>query len=152
MSTTKQTQANTQAMSATESQQVKALEMRVWQLEQLCRQLAAQPPVAEDKPVKKAKKAKTDGPKLNKDGSERKKRAPSGYLMWSNENRADVRAELEAEVSPSKVAPAQVVSALAARWNAMPDEEKQVWKDEAKEMQIPVVEGDGSELEMDDSD
>jgi hypothetical protein len=137
MSTTKQTQANTQAMSATESQQVQALTARVEELEQLVRRLASPQlplaalgaPFVPAQPAEKAKKAKTDGPKLNKDGSERKKRRTSGWELFCASERPGVRSQLEA--AGEKVKATEVTKELGAIWGKLGDEGKEVWNAQA---------------------
>ena len=122
-------------MSTSEIQQ---LETRVLMLEHFIRtQLAgAQPVLAQ--PAKKTKKAKTEGPTLNKDGTPRKKRTTSGYQVFSNTLRVEVRTELEKNGSV-KVKPSEVVSELAQRWKALSTERQQLWKDEAAEADAALV-------------
>lgn len=155
MSLTKQTtkQTHKQTMSSTQIQQ---LEARIVMLEQLVRaQLVAAAPMVVDKSTKKAKKAKSDGPTLNKDGSERKKRITSGYQVYSNSLRVQVRTELEKDGSV-KVKPSEVVSELARRWKAMSADEQQIWKDEAVEVDAalvaaPAPSDEGSDVELEDN-
>ena len=65
--------------------------------------------------------------------SDKPKRGPTGYLVFSKEMRADVRAELESELAEDeKLKPQQVVTALAARWKLLSDEEKEEWNSKAK--------------------
>lgn len=68
-----------------------------------------------------------------KTASDKPKRGPTGYLVFSKEMRADVRAELESELAEDeKLKPQQVVTALAARWKLLSDEEKEEWNSKAK--------------------
>ena len=147
-------------MSSTEIQQ---LSERIAQLEQLvlARLGGAQPVVAEagraqpvvaEEPVKKSKKAKREGPTLNKDGTPRKKRTTSGYQVFSNAKRAEVRTVLEQD-GTVKVKPSEVVKELARLWKAMGTEEQEVWKEEARELETseePSEEGEDSEDEDED--
>ena len=65
--------------------------------------------------------------------SDKPKRGPTGYLVFSKEMRADVRAELESQLAEDeKLKPQQVVTALAARWKLLSDEEKEEWNSKAK--------------------
>ena len=71
---------------------------------------------------------------LKKDGTPRKKRAPCGYMLFSNEKRAEVREELVAEADGEKVPPGAVVKKLAELWNALGDEDKEPYNTRAKEI------------------
>lgn len=65
--------------------------------------------------------------------SDKPKRGPTGYLVFSKEMRADVKAQLESELGEDeKLKPQQVVTALAARWKQLSDEEKEEWNSKAK--------------------
>ena len=116
----------------------KALQARVEELEKLTLSLTEKIQELEAKPVAKIeasadKKAKATG--LKKDGTPRKKRAPCGYMLFSNEKRAEVREELLAEADGEKVPPGAVVKKLAELWNAMDDDEKQYYNTWALEIE-----------------
>jgi len=82
-------------------------------------------PKAEKK--SKGKKASADKPK--------KKRGTNGYLQFSQEHRAEVRAELESKLEEgAKLPPQDVVTELGARWKAASAEEQTIWNDKAKEI------------------
>jgi hypothetical protein len=115
----------------------KALQMRVEELEKLTLALTEKIQELETKPVAKIeasadKKVKVTG--LKKDGTPRKKRAPCGYMLFSNEKRSEVREELLTEADGEKVPPGAVVKKLAEMWNALGDEEKEPYNTRAKEM------------------
>ena len=115
----------------------KALQMRIEELEKLTISLTEKIQELEAKPVAKIeasadKKVKATG--LKKDGTPRKQRAPCGYMLFSNEKRAEVREELLAEADGEKVPPGAVVKKLAEMWNALEDEEKEPYNTRAKEM------------------
>ena len=115
----------------------KALQLRVEELEKLTVSLTEKIQELEAKPVAKIeasadKKVKATG--LKKDGTPRKKRAPCGYMLFSNEKRSEVREELLAEADGEKVPPGAVVKKLAEMWNALGDEEKEPYNTRAKEM------------------
>ena len=76
-------------------------------------------------PVPKAKKIM----RTKKGGDEPKpKRALTGYLLFSADERPQVRAELEAALQgDAKVAPQAVVKELGARWKALEEEERVTW-------------------------
>ena len=115
----------------------KALQARVEELVKLTLSLTEKIQELETKSVTRIeasadKKVKATG--LKKDGTPRKKRAPCGYMIFSNEKRAEVREELLEEAEGEKVPPGAVVKKLAELWNAMNDEEKEPYNTQAKEM------------------
>ena len=61
------------------------------------------------------------------------KRGPTGYLMFSSENRQVVKEELMAQLDDgAKLSPQAVVKELAARWKALGTDEQAKYKDKAK--------------------
>jgi hypothetical protein len=114
----------------------KALQMRVDELEKLVISLNEKITAIETKPVKKAviEVNKKESKGIKKDGTPRKKRAPCGYMIFSNEKRAEVRDQLISEADGEKVPPGAVVKKLAELWNALGDEEKAPYNTRAKEM------------------
>lgn len=61
------------------------------------------------------------------------KRGPTGYLLYTKELRPEVKAEMEADLADGqKLKPQDVVTALAARWKALDDDEKATWNAKAK--------------------
>ena len=75
---------------------------------------------------KKLKKSKGDKPKT--------KRGMSGYNLHNKIERPSVKAELEksAEESDETFKPTDVMTALAARWKALSDDERSNWNEKAK--------------------
>ena len=73
--------------------------------------------------------------KLAKGKSEDKpKRAKTGYLIFADFVRENVRAEMEASlVAGDKLKPQDVVRAIAAKWKTLAPEEKEAWSAAAKE-------------------
>jgi hypothetical protein len=112
----------------------KALQMRVDELEKLVTSLNEKLAIIEAKPVKAVKEPKESTKGLKKDGTPRKKRSPCGYMLFSNEKRAEVREELIEEADGEKVPPGTVVKKLAELWNALEEEEKEPYNNRAKEM------------------
>ena len=112
----------------------KALQMRVDELEKLVLSLNEKIESLEAAPKKEVEVVapKKESKGLKKDGTPRKKRAPCGYMMFSNENRSDVREELLAEAGDEKVPPGAVVKRLAEMWNALDDDEKEPYNTMAK--------------------
>ena len=82
--------------------------------------------VVDDKKVKKEKKEK----KEKKQVDPNKPKKTSGYLIYSNYVRAEVKEQLIAGGGEGK--PKEVVQAIAAKWKQLADEEKAVWNEKAK--------------------
>ena len=83
----------------------------------------------EPKKAKESKKAKATDTKQDSD-EPKKKRLPTGYLVFSNAKRQEVKASLEmAEESNN---PKDVTRELARRWKALTDEEREEWNAKAK--------------------
>lgn len=61
-------------------------------------------------------------------------RGPTAYFLFSDENRASAKAELEAQPDGKKGV-AQVAKLIGQRWAALSDEEKQKYKERAQKMQ-----------------
>ena len=72
----------------------------------------------------KVKECKTD--------KKAKKQTPTPYFLFSEEQRAVCKAELEAEGSKAGVA--QVAKLVGKKWGALSDEEKQQFKDRAQQL------------------
>ena len=103
---------------------VEALNNRVAELEKM-NGVVAQPP-EEKKGGKKEKKEK----KEKKPVDPNKPKKTSGYLIYSNSVRAEVKDQLIADGGEGK--PKEVVQAIAAKWKELTDEEKAVWNEKAK--------------------
>ena len=121
--TTKATNStNTMAMTIEQlTKMVEALNKRVEELEKLNGVVAQ--PVEEKKGGKKGKKEK-------KPVDPNKPKKTSGYLIYSNSVRAEVKEQLIAGGGEGK--PKEVVQAIAAKWKELGDEEKAVWNEKAK--------------------
>ena len=79
-----------------------------------------------EKETKKATKAKADK-------ADKPKRGKTGYLLYADEVRAEVKAELEAELGDDeKLKPQDVVKAIAARWKEEDQEVRDEWNAKAK--------------------
>ena len=88
-------------------------------------------PVASPKQEKaKAKKAS----KADKaDKADKPKRAKTGYLMYADEVREEVKASLTAELAEGeKLKPQDTIRAIAARWKAEEEEVRKAFGDQAK--------------------
>ena len=87
------------------------------------------PLAKESKEAKEPKKAKATKTKQDSD-EPKKKRPPTGYLVFSNANRAQVKTSLgEANDSTN---PKDVTRELARRWKALEESEREEWNAKAK--------------------
>jgi hypothetical protein len=112
----------------------KVLQMRVDELEKLVSSLSLK--ISSFDVIKDVKidSAKKEIKGLKKDGTPRKKRAPCGYMLFSNEYRSSIREQLLSESNGEKVPPGTVVKKLAEMWNALDDDEKEPYNSKAKSM------------------
>ena len=92
----------------------------------------------DEKPKVKAKaKAKAD------DGDEKpKKKRTSGYIIYSNANRAEVKERLTEEAGDEKPKNTDVMKELARMWKELDDDEKEIWNTKAKEQRESSEEDD----------
>ena len=125
LSTNKQPKQPTQQtqMAMTNEQltkMVEALNKRVVELEKINGVVLE---VADDKKPKKEKKEK-------KPVDPNKPKKTSGYLIYSNSVRAEVKEQLIAGGGEGK--PKEVVQAIAAKWKELGDDGKAVWNEKAK--------------------
>ena len=66
--------------------------------------------------------------------SDKPKRAKTGYLLFADAVRAEVRAELELALEEeTKLKPQDVVRGIATRWKALPEEDRENWNTTANE-------------------
>lgn len=87
-------------------------------------------PVVEEKVAKKGgKKAKKE--EVKPDPAEPKKKRTSGYILFSNANRDEVKERL-AEEADEKPKNTEVMKELARLWKELDDDEKAVWNAKAK--------------------
>ena len=105
------------------SKMVEALNIRVDELEKLN---GVAKEIAGDKKGKKEKKEK----KEKKPVDPNKPKKTSGYLIYSNSVRAEVKEQLIAAGGEAK--PTEVVQAIAAKWKEFADDEKAAWNEKAK--------------------
>ena len=90
---------------------------------------------------KKDEVKKDSKPKADK--TDKPKRGKTGYLLYADEVRAEVKAELDAELGEDdKLKPQDVVKAIAARWKAEDQEVRDEWNAKAK---TPVTSDDEAE-------
>ena len=104
-----------------------SLEMRVEVLEKQIAQLLSDK-TTDDKPKKKAKKEK----KADSDDDKPKKKRTSGYILYSNSTRDEVKEALT--VDGEKPKNPDIMRELAKNWKALSEDEQEVWKAKAKEI------------------
>ena len=106
-----------------------SLDNRVAQLEkQLAMVLSKLDETSTENPTK-VKKDKA--PKKEKEEVEKKKRGMTGYLLYAKENRVVVKEEMVASGN-STPKPTEVITEVAKRWKALPNEERDTWNERAK--------------------
>ena len=84
--------------------------------------------VSDDKPKKKAKKDK----KADSDDDKPKKKRTSGYILYSNSTRDEVKDALTLDGEKPKNP--DIMRELAKNWKALNEDEQEVWKAKAKEI------------------
>ena len=84
--------------------------------------------VSDDKPKKKPKKEK----KADSDDDKPKKKRISGYILYSNTTRDEVKDALT--VDGEKPKNPDIMRELAKNWKALSEDEQEVWKAKAKEI------------------
>ena len=107
-----------------------SIEIRVELLEKQIAQLLSDKTidVSDDKPKKKAKKDK----KPDSDDDKPKKKRTSGYILYSNSTRDEVKDALTTDGEKPKNP--DIMRELAKNWKALSEEEQEVWKAKAKEI------------------
>ena len=104
-----------------------SLEMRVEVLEKQIAQLLSDK-TTDDKPKKKPKKEK----KADSDDDKPKKKRTSGYILYSNSMRDEVKEALTLDGEKPKNP--DIMRELAKNWKALSEDEQEVWKAKAKEI------------------
>lgn len=105
------------------------MEARVAELEAQVKTLIAK--IGVDMPPKK----KTSGSK-EKAGAEeaKKKKSPSGYLLYANDTRASVKQTL-IDSGTENPKPTDVIKEVAKLWRDLSEEDKAVWNEKAKQLE-----------------
>ena len=108
-------------------------EILTQRVEVLEKQLALLLGEKNDKPVseKKSKKTKKEKDESSEDDKPKKKRT-SGYILFSNATRDEVRDALTTDDEKPKNT--DVVKELARLWKELSDEDKEPWNAKAKEI------------------
>ena len=90
-------------------------------------------PKKEETPSKSKSKSKKEAKTKTDEDKPKTKRAPTGYLMYSKAVRDEVKTELTAALGEDdKLKPQEVVVAIAAKWKALEQEERDEWNTKAK--------------------
>ena len=112
------------------AQRVAALESQMSELSSKMEELVKVVSKKEKK-EKKEKKAQKDAVSSDDEDKPKKKRV-SGYIIFSNANRDDVKVKLaEGDEKPKNT---EVMKELAKMWKELGDDEKEVWNTKAKEL------------------
>ena len=105
--------------------------------------MANSSPISGSQNVQPQRKGKTKSKGKKETNPDKPKRGKTGYLLYADEIRAEVKAELLAEIGEDeKLKPQDVVKAIAARWKAEDSEVKAEWNDKAK---TPVTSDDDAQ-------
>ena len=89
-----------------------------------------------DTKEKKAKKTKKD----DSDDEKPKIKRVSGYILYSNANRDEVKEKLAEDSGEEKPKNTEVMKELARMWKELSDDEKEVWNDKAREAKQAATE------------
>ena len=105
-----------------------SLNTRVTQLEDKLAMLmsADSDDIPNTKPKAKAK-AKVE------DEEQPKKKRTSGYILYSNANRTEVKERLTQEADDDKIKNTDVMKELARMWKELSEQEKAIWNAKAKD-------------------
>ena len=84
------------------------------------------------KKEKKEKKAKKEVVSSDDEEKKSKKKRVSGYILFSNANRDEVKGKLaDGDEKPKNT---EVMKELAKMWKELGDDEKEIWNNKAKEL------------------
>lgn len=108
---------------------VQLLTQRVELLEKQLAAVLAKPDEDKEAKPKKEKKPKKDE---SSDDEKPKKKRVSGYILFSNANRDDVKTKLT--TGDEKPKNTEVMKELASMWKDLTDEERGEWKTKAQEL------------------
>ena len=104
---------------------------RVNTLEKQLALLLSDKPELSDKPAINEKKSKKTKTPVDDDEKPKKKRT-SGYILYSNAHRDEVKETLtQGDEKPKNT---DIMKTLAANWKALSDEDREKWNAKAKEI------------------
>lgn len=110
---------------------------RIDQLEKqvalLMQQKGIDPPQDKDKKSKPSKNTKAKAKPKAEDDDKPKKKRTSGYILFSNANRDEVKERLNEEADDGeKPKNTEIMKELARMWKELDDDEKLIWNNKAK--------------------
>ena len=110
---------------------------RIDQLEKqvalLMQQKGIDPPQDKDKKSKPSKNTKAEAKPKAEDDDKPKKKRTSGYILFSNANRDEVKERLNEEADDGeKPKNTEIMKELARMWKELDDDEKLIWNNKAK--------------------
>ena len=109
------------------AQRIDAQDKRIEALEHLV--------AGNDKKAKKVKKA-AKAAAATDDDEPKKKKKKSGYLLFSGASREEAKEKLSKESdSDEPPQPKTIMKELGAMWNALSEDERQAWREKAKELE-----------------
>jgi len=111
---------------------VQLLTQRVELLEKQLAVVLAKPDEVKEAKSKKEKKPKKEKKDDSSDDEKPKKKRVSGYILFSNANRDDVKTKLTTDDEKPKNT--EVMKELASMWKDLTDEERGEWNIKAKEL------------------
>ena len=111
---------------------VQLLTQRVELLEKQLAAVLAKPEDVKETKSKKEKKPKKEKKDDSSDDEKPKKKRVSGYILFSNANRDDVKTKLT--TGDEKPKNTEVMKELASMWKELNDEERGEWNTKAQEL------------------
>jgi upstream-binding transcription factor len=110
------------------AQRVSALESQMSELSTKMEELVK----VVSKKEKKEKKVKKEVVSSDDEEKKSKKKRVSGYILFSNANRDEVKGKLaDGDEKPKNT---EVMKELAKMWKELGDDEKEIWNNKAKEL------------------
>jgi hypothetical protein len=94
-------------------------------------------PTKKVKPEKKPKKEKKD--KSSDEDEKPKAKRISGYILYSQAMREDVKNDLQATAGEEKLKSTDIMKELGRLWKALDDDEREQWNTKAAEMKADAV-------------
>ena len=105
------------------------METRVAELEAQVKSLIAK--IGVDMPPKKKPSGKKE--KAGEAEEPKKKKSPSGYLLYANDTRASVKQTL-IDSGTENPKPTDVIKEVAKLWRDLSQEDKTIWNEKAKQL------------------
>ena len=74
----------------------------------------------------------------------KKKKPPTGYILFSNATRDKMKQEIE-DNTREKTKSTQVMKNIASLWNALDEDERKGWNNKAKDVKFVMIQADVSQ-------